>query len=219
MSRFEIDRRILIVMTTAVALTPWTEVASAQPLEPETNDVAVAMEQSVDYRVLATNKTSTMHRELNEAAAEGFRLQAVMGGETAFGGKEVVVIVGRHERPGRYRYRLLATNKTSTMQRELQDAAADGYHYRSQTVFHTAFGGEEVVVILGRDDAAVQPPSEYYLLATSRTSTLQKELRAAAEQGYELVGLTVGETALGGKETVAITRRPLGGPLASERSR
>ena len=84
---------------------------------------------AVDHRVLATSKTSTMEKELNEAAEAGFRFQAVMGGESAFGGKEVVVIMSRAERQsaGRFGYRLLATIKTSTMQKEIQDAADAGY--------------------------------------------------------------------------------------------
>ena len=48
---------------------------------------------------------------------------------------------------------------------------------------------------------------EYLLLATSRTSTLQTELDAATRRGYELVGMTVGETSFGGEELVAIMRR------------
>src|SRR5450756_165335 len=51
---------------------------------------AVAEAQPVEYRVLATSRTSTMEKELNEAADAGFRFDAVMGGETAFGGGEVV---------------------------------------------------------------------------------------------------------------------------------
>src|SRR4030095_9553620 len=50
----------------------------------------------VDYRLLATNKTSTMTKELNEAAAGGFRLEGAMGGESAYGGAEVVAIMSRN---------------------------------------------------------------------------------------------------------------------------
>ena len=74
--------------------------------------------QAVDYRVLATNKTSTMEKELNEGAEAGFRYQAVMGGDTAIGGSEVVVVVSRvAEAKGRFSYKLLATSKTSTMEK------------------------------------------------------------------------------------------------------
>jgi hypothetical protein len=163
---------------------------------------------TVDHRVLATNKTSTMEKELNEAAEAGFRFQAVMGGESAFGGKEVVAVLSRAvAEKGRYAYKLLATSKTSTMQKELQEASDAGFQYRDQTVFGSAFGGDEVVVILERDKDDVTTRFDYKLMATSKTSTLEKELREAGDVGFEVVGMTVSKTALGGKELVAITRR------------
>jgi hypothetical protein len=168
-----------------------------------------ALAQSVDYRVLATNKTSTMEKELNEAAEAGFRYQAVMGGDTAIGGSEVVVVVSRTaEAKGRFSYKLLATSKTSTMEKELQQAADAGFEYRGQTVFKSTFGGEEVVCILERDKDSGAERSQYKLLATSRTSTLQKELLDAGRVGYQILGMTVGKTAMGGNELVAILRRP-----------
>jgi hypothetical protein len=168
-----------------------------------------AAPQAKEYRVLATSRTSTMQNELNEAADAGFRFDAVMGGETAMGGNETVVVVSRT--PGassRYQYRLLATNRTSTMQKEIQEAADAGFQYRGQTVFDTRFGGKEVIVILERDVDNAEPGVwEYVLLATTRTSTMQDELQEAGEQGYEVVGLTVADTAMRGKELVTITRR------------
>jgi hypothetical protein len=171
---------------------------------------AAACAQTPEYKLLATNKTSTTQKELNEASEQGFRFAGVMGGETAFGGKEVVTIMHRtgDAARGRYRYKLLATSKTSTMQRELQEAGDDGYEYKGQTVFESAFGGKEVVVILERDgEAKALPRYEYKLLATSKTSTMQKELTQSARDGFEFVGVTVGETALGGHEVVSILRR------------
>jgi hypothetical protein len=162
----------------------------------------------VEYRVLATSRTSTMEEELNQAAEAGFRFDTVMGGDTAFGGSEVVVVMSRSgEIRGRFAYRLLATSRTSTMQKELQEAAAAGFEYRGQTVFKSRFGGNEVMSILERDKDATGAPSEYRLVATSRTSTLQKELMEAGAAGFHVVGMTVAETALGGDEVVAIMRR------------
>jgi hypothetical protein len=164
---------------------------------------------AIEFRVLATSKTSTMEKELNEAADAGFRFKAVMGGETAVGGKEAVAVVSRTAGSrGRYAYKLLATSKTSTMEKELQEAADAGFEYRDQTVFKSSFGGEEVVCILERDkDAPDSSRSKYKLLATSKTSTLEKELLEAGAAGYEILGMTVAKTAMGGKELVAITRR------------
>ena len=107
-----------------------------------------------------------------------------------------------------YAYKLLATSKTSTMQKEMQEAADGGFEYRGQTVFKSTFGGQEVVCIMERDRESAGHTSEYRLLATTKTSTLEKELREAGASGYEVMGMTVAKTAIGGKELVAILRKP-----------
>lgn len=170
-----------------------------------------AAAQAIEYQVLATSKTSTMEKELNQLAEQGYRFNGVMGGETAFGGNEVVALLSRlasGEGKGRFSYKLLATSKTSTMQKELQQAADAGFVYQGQTVFESMFGGEEVVAILERDKDQATAADEYKLFATSKTSTLQKELAEAGTGGYTFVGMTVGKTAMGGQELVVITKRP-----------
>ena len=48
-----------------------------------------------------------MQDEMNGAAEQGYRFQGVMGGETAFAGSEVVVIMMRGAKTdGRYAYRV-----------------------------------------------------------------------------------------------------------------
>ncbi|MFM8534792.1 MAG: hypothetical protein ACKOEC_14605 [Acidimicrobiia bacterium] len=161
----------------------------------------------IDYKVLATSKTSTMEKEMNEAGAAGYKFKAVMGGDTAIGGKQVVVLMQKGgDVAGRYRYRLLATSRTSTMQKEMSDAALDGYDYVGQTVFESLFGGEEVVSIVERGTAA-ESEYVYKLIATSKTSTLEKEANELGRDGYQALGITVGKTALGGNEIVVIARK------------
>ena len=161
-----------------------------------------------EYTVLATTRTSTMEREMNDAAEGGHRFQGVMGGETAFGGSEVVAIMMRGSgTAGRFAYRLLATNQTSTMQEEMTGAGGEGYDYRGQTVFSSLFGGDEVAVIMERDNDAPLVEFEYLLLATSQTSTLDRELNEAGQRGFEVVGVSVGDTAFGGEEVAVIARR------------
>ncbi len=163
-----------------------------------------------DYRVLATNKTSTMQKEMNEAADAGYSLTSLMGGESAFGGNQVVVVMGKDagtETKASKRYLLLATKKTSTAEKEMQQASEEGFAYKGQTIFTSTFGGREVAIIMERDlDAPIQR-YEYRLLATSKTSTMQKELREASEAGFVLLGLTVAPTSFGGNELVCILRR------------
>ncbi len=164
---------------------------------------------AIEYRVLATSKTSTMEKEMNLAAEAGFKFHAVMGGETAAGGEVVVVMSKLASEPqtGTAAYRLLATSKTSTMQRELQQLGDGGFDYKGQTVFNTTFGGEEVVVIMERPAGPEPPRIQYNLLATTKTSTMQKELGQAGAAGFTLVGLTVSKTAFGGSEIVSILRK------------
>ena len=50
-------------------------------------------------------------------------------------------------------------------------------------------------------------PIEYRLLATSKTSTMRKELNEAGRAGFVYCGMTVAETAFGGREVVSILRR------------
>jgi hypothetical protein len=190
-----------VIATTRTVSASWTG-ADAQPS-------AQPVDQR-EFRLLATNKTSTMQKEMNEAADAGFHFEGTMGGETSFGGSEVVVIMSRDPsaQKKRYEYKLLATSKTSTMQKELQQAGNAGFEFKGQSVYSSTFGGKEVVVILERDAEAKPMQWDYKLLATKKTSTMQKELNEAGAEGYIFVGVTVGETLIGGKEVVSILRRP-----------
>src|SRR5688572_18068963 len=109
-------------------------IAALGPLVILPNATSFAQNR-VEYKVLSTTKTSTMQKEMQEAAAAGYRFADVMGGSTAVGGAEVVVIMTKESKPGAYEYRLLATNKTSTMQKELQEAGDAGFAYKGQTAF------------------------------------------------------------------------------------
>lgn len=170
--------------------------------------VSMSTAAPIEYKLLATSKTSTMEKEMNQAAAAGYHFEGTMGGETAAGGNEIVVILSRRNTASaeRFQYKLLATNKTSTMQKELNQAGAQGFSYVGQTVYNSAFGGKEVVVILESSDQR-KMVYEYRLQATSRTSTMEKELNLAGRDEFQFCGITVAETSFGGKEVVSIMRR------------
>jgi hypothetical protein len=153
------------------------------------------------YRLLATGRTSTMEKEINEMAADGYRFAGTMGGDMR--GGEIVTVMARvplADGKGRYRYKLLATSRTSTMQRELQEMSDAGYEY----VGETARG--EVIVIMELDLADKDRKRyEYKLLATSRTGTMQKELNDAVAQGFEFLSV------VRRGEVISLLRRPRGG--------
>lgn len=186
-------RRLFISLSVAALVVPVT---------------AFARQDAIQYKVLATAKTSTMEKELNAAGAAGYRLSAVMGGDTAIGGKEAVAVLTRTAgEKSNVQYRLLATNRTSTMQKEMQEAADAGYDYFGQTAFDSLLGGREVVVIMHRDSAHPTKGDRYRLLATAKTSTMERELEDIGADGYVALGMTVAKTLVGGREIVTITRR------------
>ena len=172
----------------------------------------ISVVAQTQFKVLATKKTSTMQKEMQEAAEGGYRFEGVSGGGTSFGGSEVLVIMSKTENVdtnGRFQYKLLATSKTSTMQKELQEAGNNGFQYKGQVVFETFIGGDEVVVILEKDTKAEIKKIEYKLFATKKTSTMEKEINEGGAAGYSYVGVTVGKTLIGGSEVVVIMRRDL----------
>ena len=171
---------------------------------------ANAAERSFDYRMLATSKTSTMEKELNEAAAAGYRFSKVMSGKMTNGRHVIIAMVKEPVGPGQEirRYRLLATTRTSTMQTEMQQLADRGYSYLDHTIFEPATGGKEIAVIMELDSPkSERSRSSYRLLATTKTSTMQQELQGAGTQGYALLGFAAGKTGAGGSEVIAILRK------------
>ncbi len=89
---------------------------------------AVAAGPGIDYQLLATNRVSTMEKEMNEAAQKGYRYSNFIGGETSFGGDEVVVVmskpIGGIAGPLKS-YKLLAASVTSSLDKELRAAGDD----------------------------------------------------------------------------------------------
>jgi len=65
----------------AVAQTPEATPTAASPArQPTPADV------QYEYRLLATNRTTTMEKEMKEAADAGYRFEKAISGPTAFGG-------------------------------------------------------------------------------------------------------------------------------------
>ena len=139
------------------------------------------------YLLLATRSTATMQKELDEAAAQGFRV--VVGSPTS--GTEMVLLLERvAQPPDTYKYRLLATSTTGTMQKELNEAAREGFRLLARTMIakQQVLIGPEIAVVLERPPKA-ENRYEYKLLATTLTSTLQKEIAEAMALGFVLTGM------------------------------
>jgi hypothetical protein len=145
------------------------------------------LDLSQRFLLLATTKTATMQKELDEAAAAGYRV--IVGSPTS-GGEMVVILEKMPNLPQPYEYFLLATTRTSTMQRELNDAAARGFRLLPKTIIakEQPFGAREIVLLMEKAPGTTNR-ARYLLLATSRTSTMQREMTQAVEDGYEVVAM------------------------------
>jgi hypothetical protein len=141
--------------------------------------VVEAQEAADKYLLLATERTQTMQREIDEAAAQGFR--AVAASPTD--GDEAIILLERTT--GKYEYRLLAATRTQTLQREINDAAEAGYRLVTRAV---ARKGDELLVLMEKGPER-PAKAEYQVLSTERTGTLQKEIRQASLDGYMLIAL------------------------------
>ena len=94
-------------------------------------------------------------------------------------------------------YVFLDTEKTSTLQLELQAAADNGY----RLVSSQGSWGRPTVIL----EKVLEPePIEYLLLATAKTGTLQDEIAEAATRGYRLTSVFE----KGGEAVVIMQRTP-----------
>ncbi len=162
-----------LIFVTASMLSP---AAWAQDIEPGQR-----------YLLLADSNAETMQKELDTAAAAGFRVR--MGSPVS--SRAIVIFMERvAEPPNTYTYLLLAPENPETMRKELDEAGAQGYRLLPRTMISKSrrFGGDEIVAILELAPGETQL-YEYELLATTRTSTLQTEVTELTEAGFVIAGL------------------------------
>ena len=89
--------------------------------------------------------------------------------------------------PAQFQYKLLATRRTGTMQKELFAEGRNGYRYLATS---SGLGGLTTILEQDLSIDAKQRKREYKLLAATREKTTQKEISAALGAGYQLLDLT-----------------------------
>lgn len=137
------------------------------------------------YLLLATERTSTMQKELDLAAARGYR---IVNGSPL--GSEIAIVLELQSEPAEgFQYLLLATNRLATMEKELNQAGRQGFRVTPQAIFSEDCGCGELIVVTERDSGR-QAAYEYRVLGTKRTSTLNREINQAAAEGFVLAAIT-----------------------------
>jgi hypothetical protein len=141
-----------------------------------------------EYALVTGSSPGDLEKKARARLAEGFVPVAINNED------DTVAVFERT--PGAGTWKILSTRSTSTMEKELSAAAAEGYRVTA------AAGGSELVY------AVVKPPDatpvEYRLLATTSSETLERELNDAAAAGFRFVPSSL--AALAASTTLFVTR-------------
>ncbi|HEV8524632.1 MAG TPA: hypothetical protein VGQ71_09045 [Terriglobales bacterium] len=139
-----------------------------------------AGDTATSYQLLATKRISTIEKEIAEAASKGFKVIAATGA-----GHEMLVLMEKQgEGQGNRDYRVISTTRTSTFEKEINQAAATGYRIVPRTGAALRKGGLLTGGTYGYEQAIVmeKPPNtpsvRYLLVAAEREKTIQRELNA-----------------------------------------
>jgi len=152
--------------------------------------VKLDIEDGQTYLVLSTKRIQTMEKELDEASAKGFRV--LYGAPTQQ--YDMAVLMERSREAEPYNYKVMATMRIKTMEKELNEFAKQGYRLLPRTiVFKQGFLTAEMVMLMER-----APKSgkiyEYKLINAGKETKLHKKMDEAISQGFNpATMLTVGE--------------------------
>lgn len=142
----------------------------------------VAIDADQNYLILSTKRLQTMEKELDEAAAKGFRV--LYGAPTA--SFDIALFLKRLEKGENqpFTYKMLATSRLNTMEKELNGHAAQGYRLLPRTiVFKQGFLTAEVVTVMEREpDSKVA--YEYKLIDAGKEVKLQSKMDHVIAEGF-----------------------------------
>jgi hypothetical protein len=150
-----------------------------------------------------TRDASTLEKELNSNAQLGWRLHQLPKSSLA---NSIGALLTRAEAGKQYQYKVLATRRVSTIEKEFSQAAAEGWEFRGllsrfdfgdmMIMAFTHVGGESFMV-MEREVGETKPRFEYRLLSAQREKTIQRELDQAVAEGYLPLAIAVGQDTSG----------------------
>jgi hypothetical protein len=163
----------------------------AEAFAPPTPSLTPSATGGGKAMTLATRKSDTMQEELDQAAAEGYRVMAVSAppDNPYFGGELVLTLEKSPTPAATFEYAVVGANRISTMEKDLNKAAAEGFRMMPGTVLlkHGMFNVWEIFTLMEKMPDG-ETRYEYVMLGANRESTLEKEIEEAMAQGYEIVG-------------------------------
>lgn len=152
----------------------------------------VKIDDDQTYLVLSTKRIQTIEKELEEVAAKGFRV--LYGAPTQQ--FDMAILLRRVQDPGQapYSYKVLATSRNKTMEKELNEVAKQGYRLLPRTIiFKQGFFTAELVMLMERESKS-DKSYEYRLVTAGKETKLHKKIDETGTQGFSPVTMiTLGE--------------------------
>jgi hypothetical protein len=171
-------KKYVIALFLVLASSVFSVSAQDKPIE------RVKIDADQNYLILSTKKIQTMEKELEEVASKGFRV--LYGAPTVT--FDMALFLQRlegSEKP--YTYKILATSRNKTMEKELNDHAAMGFRILPRTIiFKQGFLTAEMVTIMERE-ADSKISYQYKLVEAGKESKLQSKIDAARAEGFDPV--------------------------------
>ncbi|HET6890847.1 MAG TPA: hypothetical protein VFH31_07070 [Pyrinomonadaceae bacterium] len=152
----------------------------------------VKIDEDQNYLVLSTKRIQTMEKELDEVARKGFRV--LYGAPTQSFDMAVLLQRASEAKDEPYGYRILATSRNKTMEKELNEFASQGYRLLPRTiVFKQGLFTSELLMIMERDPH-VKRNYEYKLVSAGKETKLHKKIDEAMAAGFVPVTMvTIGD--------------------------
>jgi hypothetical protein len=149
----------------------------------------VKIDDDQTYVVLSTKRIQTMEKELDEVAAKGFRV--LYGAPTQQ--FDMAILLRRVQDSGQasYSYKVLATSRNKTMEKELNEFAKQGYRLLPRTIiFKQGFFTAEMVMLMEREPTSSKS-YEYKLVTAGKETKLHKKIDEAVTQGFSPVTMII----------------------------
>jgi hypothetical protein len=152
-----------------------------------------------EYKFISSSSSNQLEKELNELAKEGFRLEFL---SDTLMDAAVGLLLSRtpaqsqdNAKPDqpRFEYKVVGANKISTIRKELENAATQGWELRGLTANSSLmpFTVSETIAVMERESGQTKQKHEYRFLTAKREGTLQKEMDASVSEGFHPVAMSV----------------------------
>lgn len=140
------------------------------------------VEDDQTYLVLSTKRIQTMEKELDAVAARGFRV--MYGAPTIDFDMALLLENVKKENRGTYSYKILATSRIKTMEKELNELAAQGYRLLPRTIlFKQGFVTSELVMLMERAPNS-EKKYDYRLITATKETKMHKKMDESIAEGY-----------------------------------